>query len=66
MCGIAGIVNARDAAPIPASDLQAMGDAQRHRGPDDRGAWISEDGSTAPTTGEMALTGGEATSAAST
>ena len=44
MCGIAGIVVYGEAEPVQADDLKAMGDVQRHRGPDDEGTWISRDG----------------------
>ncbi|MEQ1933840.1 MAG: asparagine synthase (glutamine-hydrolyzing), partial [Fimbriimonadaceae bacterium] len=45
MCGIAGILNTR---PGPREELQgrleALNAAQRHRGPDDQGTWISPQG----------------------
>ncbi len=37
MCGVAGIVHA-DGRPVDAQALDAVTDAMRHRGPDDRGA----------------------------
>lgn len=37
MCGIAGIFNMRDAAPIDSNILHCMVDRQRHRGPDETG-----------------------------
>jgi asparagine synthase (glutamine-hydrolysing) len=39
MCGICGILNLRDRAPVEPGDLQAMMEALRHRGPDDSGWW---------------------------
>ncbi|MFO0755019.1 MAG: asparagine synthase (glutamine-hydrolyzing) [Byssovorax sp.] len=44
MCGIAGILagKARGAARIEA--VRAMNEAQRHRGPDGEGTWLSADG----------------------
>lgn len=41
MCGIAGIINIRK-APISISQLQAMGDALRHRGGDAQDNWLNE------------------------
>ena len=41
MCGIAGILG----GAWDRSRLDAMLEVQAHRGPDDRGTWISEDGS---------------------
>jgi asparagine synthase (glutamine-hydrolysing) len=38
MCGIAGILDFRD-RPVLHEELQAMGHAIHHRGPDDRGIW---------------------------
>jgi asparagine synthetase B (glutamine-hydrolysing) len=35
MCGIGGIIVHGDGTTVQASELQAIGDAQRHRGPDD-------------------------------
>lgn len=43
MCGIAGLLVYGDAEPVCDRDLRALRDAQRHRGPDDEGLWISED-----------------------
>jgi asparagine synthase (glutamine-hydrolysing) len=41
MCGIAGVFPLRGAAPAPVEELLArMLEAQRHRGPDDRGIWL--------------------------
>src|SRR3954468_11883721 len=42
MCGIAGYASVN--RPIPPSLLLQMRDTLRHRGPDDEGAWASEDG----------------------
>jgi len=42
ICGIAGIVN--QSTPLDADALDRMVERQRHRGPDDRGTWISSDG----------------------
>jgi asparagine synthase (glutamine-hydrolysing) len=44
MCGIAGILQYRDGPPVEAHDVIAVRDAQRHRGPDGEGLWISPDG----------------------
>jgi len=44
MCGICGIYDYGSASPaIDESLLVAMGDAMRHRGPDDQGTFISQD-----------------------
>jgi asparagine synthase (glutamine-hydrolysing) len=45
MCGIAGIVAYRDAAPVAKREVEALRDEQSHRGPDDAGLWTSADGS---------------------
>ena len=42
ICGIAGIVN--QTKPLDAEALNRMVERQRHRGPDDRGTWVSSDG----------------------
>ncbi|MCB1009774.1 MAG: asparagine synthetase B, partial [Acidobacteria bacterium] len=42
MCGIAGIVERR--GRVDPEDLEAMGRALAHRGPDDAGRWLSPDG----------------------
>jgi len=42
MCGIAGIVERR--GRVDREELEAMGRALAHRGPDDAGCWISPDG----------------------
>src|SRR3954449_12788232 len=42
MCGIAGYASVN--RPIAPSLLLQMRDTLRHRGPDDEGAWRSEDG----------------------
>lgn len=39
MCGIAGIVERR--GRVDPEDLEAMGRALAHRGPDDAGRWLS-------------------------
>ena len=44
MCGIDGIIVYGEGPPVSREALQAMGDAQRHRGPDDEGQWTSPDG----------------------
>jgi asparagine synthase (glutamine-hydrolysing) len=46
MCGIAGILVYRGAARVDRALLERLRDAQRHRGPDDAGLWISDDGAT--------------------
>jgi asparagine synthase (glutamine-hydrolysing) len=43
MCGIAGIVRYREAAPVAKQDVESLRDEQRHRGPDDAGLWTSAD-----------------------
>ena len=40
MCGIAG--KASKAGPVPGALIEAMGEAQRHRGPDSRGLHLGE------------------------
>jgi len=42
MCGIAGVV--RTGRPVDRQALETMIDAMEHRGPDDRGSWLSDDG----------------------
>ena len=44
MCGIAGVVNYGSAPPVGEGELLRLRDAQRHRGPDGEGLWISPDG----------------------
>ena len=44
MCGIAGIFNLEEQAPVSRDLLSRMCDVIRHRGPDDSGLWFSEDG----------------------
>src|SRR5512134_3623460 len=44
MCGIAGILEYRGAGAVDRERLVRLRDAQRHRGPDDEGLWISSDG----------------------
>src|SRR5262245_49534545 len=44
VCGIAGILAYRGGARVGERELGILCDAQRHRGPDDAGAWISADG----------------------
>ena len=43
MCGIAGVYNFRDHAPVDPEILHRMGDVISHRGPDDKGIYISKD-----------------------
>ena len=48
MCGICGILTrprSRGGVPVSKSKLESLRDAQRHRGPDDAGTWIADDGS---------------------
>jgi asparagine synthase (glutamine-hydrolysing) len=48
MCGICGILTRPQSMgeePVAKDQLEALRDAQRHRGPDDAGTWIAEDGS---------------------
>jgi asparagine synthase (glutamine-hydrolysing) len=47
MCGIAGALSMRGAPRAPrdlATAVEAMAHTMRHRGPDDAGAWASDDG----------------------
>jgi asparagine synthase (glutamine-hydrolysing) len=44
MCGIAGVVGYRADGRTDEAELLALRDAQTHRGPDDAGLWLSEDG----------------------
>ena len=44
MCGIAGVVGYRAAGRTDERELLALRDAEAHRGPDDAGVWLSEDG----------------------
>jgi asparagine synthase (glutamine-hydrolysing) len=46
MCGIAGLLVYGDAGPVQEEDVLGLRDAQRHRGPDDQGLWIGDDGRT--------------------
>jgi asparagine synthase (glutamine-hydrolysing) len=39
VCGISGAYHDRTEAPVTAGRLRAMGEAQRHRGPDDGAVW---------------------------
>ena len=43
MCGIAGVLVRGDGAAIDPGLIETIRDAQRHRGPDDSGLWISSD-----------------------
>ena len=48
MCGICGILarpQSMGEEPVARAQLEVLRDAQRHRGPDDSGTWIAEDGS---------------------
>ena len=40
MCGIAGILRFDRSARVAPGEMQAMGDAIAHRGPDDAGAFV--------------------------
>jgi asparagine synthase (glutamine-hydrolysing) len=44
VCGIAGVFAYRGGGPVEPGLLERLRDLQRHRGPDDEGAWISADG----------------------
>jgi len=44
MCGIDGIIVYGEGPPVSSGIVKAMGDAQQHRGPDDEGQWVSQDG----------------------
>jgi len=46
MCGLAGILEYSGRRVVDQAQLVALRDAQRHRGPDDAGLWISPDGAT--------------------
>lgn len=43
MCGIAGIWNYRSHRPVSDSELRALSDCIKHRGPDDEGLWSNEE-----------------------
>jgi asparagine synthase (glutamine-hydrolysing) len=43
MCGIAGILSTRHGTQVAEEAVVALRDAQRHRGPDDDGLWLSDD-----------------------
>jgi asparagine synthase (glutamine-hydrolysing) len=45
MCGIAGVIGYRAGGRTDEAELTALRDAQAHRGPDDCGLWLSDDGS---------------------
>jgi len=47
MCGITGIFNYKNTAPIDRDVLLSMRDVMQHRGPDGGGDWMSSDGRTA-------------------
>jgi asparagine synthase (glutamine-hydrolysing) len=47
MCGIAGILQYREGPRVDEREILAVRDAQRHRGPDGEGLWLSGDGRTA-------------------
>jgi asparagine synthase (glutamine-hydrolysing) len=47
MCGIAGILQYREGPRVEQREILAIRDAQRHRGPDGEGLWLSQDGRTA-------------------
>jgi asparagine synthase (glutamine-hydrolysing) len=44
MCGIAGIVGYGSGAGVDEGQLRRLRDAQSHRGPDDAGLWLADDG----------------------
>ena len=44
MCGIAGILRYGEGPRVEEREILAVRDAQRHRGPDGEGLWISPDG----------------------
>jgi asparagine synthase (glutamine-hydrolysing) len=44
MCGIAGILQYREGARVEEREIVLVRDAQRHRGPDGEGLWLSADG----------------------
>ncbi len=46
MCGVAGILEYAGRRTVDPASLEALRDAQRHRGPDDAGLWIAPDGAT--------------------
>jgi len=47
MCGITGIFNYKNTAPVDRDVLLSMRDVMQHRGPDGGGDWMSPDGRTA-------------------
>ncbi|PUZ30537.1 asparagine synthase (glutamine-hydrolysing) [Chitinophaga costaii] len=40
MCGIGGILLAKDMEPVLQQKMKALNEAQRHRGPDDQQTWV--------------------------
>jgi asparagine synthase (glutamine-hydrolysing) len=44
MCGVAGILQYRDGPRVEEREILSVRDAQRHRGPDGEGLWLSADG----------------------
>lgn len=44
MCGIIGIINLGNRQPIDPALLSMMSDTMIHRGPDDSGVWVQDDG----------------------
>lgn len=44
MCGILGIVNVENYQPINSTLLEKMAKTMSHRGPDDSGFWVQQDG----------------------
>ena len=54
MCGLAGIVSARDAQAVPAR-LERMIRIQAHRGPDDEGRWAGQVGESHVALGNVRL-----------
>jgi asparagine synthase (glutamine-hydrolysing) len=43
MCGITGVIT-RDGSRVDAAQIALMRDTMTHRGPDDEGLWVSDDG----------------------
>ena len=44
MCGIGGILRATPNGSVPSEQLEQLREAQRHRGPDADGLYVSKDG----------------------
>src|SRR5262249_22288112 len=57
MCGIAGLLSVRGAAPPGSAELARMERALLHRGPDMGGIWLEEGGAVGLAARRLAITG---------